>query len=291
LEERRRRLKQHLVVEQQLHIISQAVVRGQQGKEAALMLIEQAIPCVMHLENRVGEKIITVLLSMAAEQFQRRRNVKSLGRFAANVHHIVNTKILGTVVRPKQWKVPLNEAGDSVNKVSFSNKKTRLFIDNISHLVDWIFSSPEDAELRDIWRKLLSDYRDALLILRQPQEYTDNDIEEFQSKIDDFFTAYVETSGASKEGITNYIHMLGSGHVAYYMKRHRNLYKFSQQGWESLNEKFKLIFFNHSQRGGNYGANVTETERYYLKSIFMAFQREILWLSGFAEKHFNARHN
>jgi hypothetical protein len=78
----------------------------------------------MHLENRVGEKIITVLLSMAAEQFQRRRNVKSLGRFAANVQHIVNTKILGTVVRLKQWKVPLNEAGDSVNKVSFSNKKT-----------------------------------------------------------------------------------------------------------------------------------------------------------------------
>jgi hypothetical protein len=49
------RLKQHLVVEQQLHIISQAVLRGQLGKEAALMLIEQAIPCVMHLENRVGE--------------------------------------------------------------------------------------------------------------------------------------------------------------------------------------------------------------------------------------------
>lgn len=255
------------------------------------MLIEQAIPCVMHLENRVGEKLITVLLAMAAEKFQRQRGVKNLGRFAVNIQHIVNTRILGTAAHPKQWKVPMNEAGDAINKVSFSNKKTRLFIDNIFHLVDYIFSSPEDVEPRDIWRKMLQDYRDALLILRQPQEYTDNDIETFQSKIDDFFTAYVETSGASKEGITNYIHMLGSSHVAYYMKRHRNLYKFSQQGWESLNEKFKLIFFNHSQRGGNYGANVTENERYYLKTIFMAFQREILWISGFAENHFNAKHN
>jgi hypothetical protein len=69
---------------------------------------------------------------------------------------------------------------------------------------------------------------------------------------------YVELSGAGKEGITNYIHMLGRGHISYFMKQHRNLYKFSQQGWEGLNEKFKLIFFNHSQRGGNYGNDVAE---------------------------------
>jgi hypothetical protein len=137
----------------------------------------------MHLENRVGEKLITVLLAMAAEQFQRQRGVKTLGQFAVNIQHTVNTRILGTAARPKQWKVPLNEAGDAINKVSFSNKKTRLFIDNIFHLVDYIFSSPEDAELRDIWRKMLQDYRDALLILQQLQEYTDNDIETFQSKI------------------------------------------------------------------------------------------------------------
>jgi hypothetical protein len=37
------------------------------------------------------------------------------------------------------------------------------------------------------------------------------------------------------------------------MRAHRNLYKFSQQGWESLNEKVKLSFFNHTQRGGNFG--------------------------------------
>jgi hypothetical protein len=55
--------------------------------------------------------------------------------------------------------------------------------------------------------------------------------QKFQSKIDNLFTGYMEESGAGKEGITNYIHMLGSSHVSYYMKEHRNLYKFSQQGW------------------------------------------------------------
>lgn len=150
LEDRRFRLKKYLVVEQMLKIISQAILRGAEGK-AALMLIMQAIPCIMHLENRVGEKLITVLLSMGAERFQKQRGSRSLTRFVTNIQHIVNTRILGTEARPKQWRVPLNEKGDSVNKVSLSNKKTRLFIDNISCLVDYIFSAPEDAELREVW--------------------------------------------------------------------------------------------------------------------------------------------
>jgi hypothetical protein len=286
LEERQNRLKQYLKLEEKLQMIAQAISRGAEGKEAALILIMQAIPCIMHLENRVGEKLITVLLSMGAERFHRERGIRSLSRFSSTISRIVNTKILGTLLRPKQWKVPVNEAGDAVTKVSLSNKKTRLFVDNIDSLIDQIFSSPADTELKQIWKQMLQDYRDALTILRQPQEYTDDDIAVFQDKIDSFFTAYVERSGAGKEGITNYLHMLGSGHISFFMKKHRNLYKFSQQGWESLNEKFKLIFFNHSQRGGNYGSHSSENDRHYLKTIFMAFQREILWTSGMGEEYF-----
>jgi hypothetical protein len=176
--------------------------------------------------------------------------------------------------------------GDAVTKVSFSNKKTRLFIDNITHLIDYIFSSDGDIESKRIWHKMIKDYGDAMQILRKRIEYSEDDIKTFQQKIDDFFTAYVEASGAGKEGVTNYIHMLGSGHISYYMKTHGNLYKYSQQGWESLNEKFKLSFFNHTQHGGNFGSEVAENEKSYLKSIFMFFQREILWLSGLAEQHF-----
>jgi hypothetical protein len=285
-EDRRDRLKSVLKVEQQLDLIMQALARGVEGKDAALMLISQAIPCIMHLENRVGEKLITVLLAMAADRFQKRVKSRNLStRFANNIQHIVNTRILGTVTRPKQWKLPLSLTNDGVGKVSLSNAKTRLFMDNISELVDYTFSSPEDAELKQIWDKMLQDYNEAMKILRKRSEYTDEDIKTFQLKIDSFFTAYVELSGAGKEGVTNYIHMLGSAHLMYYMKVHRNLYKYSQQGWESLNAKVKLSFFNHTQRGGNYGAGVEESERSYLRSIFMYFQREILWISGLAEQH------
>jgi hypothetical protein len=55
------------------------------------MLICQAIPCIMHLKNRVGEKIISMLLARATEKFHQTGNVRTLTRFASNVQSIVDT--------------------------------------------------------------------------------------------------------------------------------------------------------------------------------------------------------
>jgi hypothetical protein len=64
LEERCSRLKQFLMFEEKLQMIIQAISRGQEEKEGAMILIMQAIPCIMHLENHVGEKLITILLAI-----------------------------------------------------------------------------------------------------------------------------------------------------------------------------------------------------------------------------------
>jgi len=121
-------------------------------------------------------------------------------------------------------------------------------------------------------------------LVRKRGEYTDEEIERFQDHIDVFFVEYMKETGV--EGVTNYIHMLGSGHVKYYMAVQCNLYKYSQQGWESLNAKFKQVFFSHTQRGGNEGRNAEETQRSYLHSVIKAFQRELLWISGDAKAYF-----
>jgi hypothetical protein len=58
-----------------------------------------------------------------------------------------------------------------------------------------------------------------------------------------------------------------------------------------LHEKFKLTFFNNTQHGGNFSKNLDEAERSYLKSIFRAFQHELLWVSGLAEDYFLPKDN
>jgi len=94
-------------------------------------------------------KLIPVLLAMGPEGFHQERGVRSRKQFARNVNHIVHIKILGTVSHSKQWKVPINDSGDSVVKVSLSNKKTRTFIDNLDFL-EHIFSSPANQEHKRI---------------------------------------------------------------------------------------------------------------------------------------------
>jgi len=53
----------------------------------------------------------------------------------------VNIRILGCATTPKQWKVALSKKGDSITKVLISNKKTRLFVDHISELINFVFNS------------------------------------------------------------------------------------------------------------------------------------------------------
>jgi hypothetical protein len=48
---------------------------------------------------------------------------------------------------------------------------------------------------------------------------TDEEQEAFQELIDDFFEIWVDLF--STEGITNYIHLLGSGHILYEQHMHR----------------------------------------------------------------------
>ncbi|MFN9983176.1 MAG: hypothetical protein ACK53Y_24830, partial [bacterium] len=74
-------------------LIREAILRTEEGKEAALMLIKQAIVCIMHLEDRVGEKLITILLSIGANKFQRENATESLARYVEEMENIVQTRI------------------------------------------------------------------------------------------------------------------------------------------------------------------------------------------------------
>ncbi len=114
ISERRSRLLPHLMMEQRLARIQDAISRTHEGKEAALILIKQAIICIMHMENRVGEKLITVLIALGAARFQRDRSVTSLDRYVERIQHLVQRRILGTRIRPKQWKFPLKNDGKEV---------------------------------------------------------------------------------------------------------------------------------------------------------------------------------
>ncbi len=115
-----------------------------------------------------------------------------------------------------------------MGKVSLSSKETRQFIRNFHLLIDEIFNESEDIWQRDCWRDMIAEYSMAIEILQKHSEYTGDDISPFQYLDDSFFEKYVNETGC--EGINNYLHMMASGHIKYFMETHQNLYKYSQQG-------------------------------------------------------------
>ena len=83
--------------------------------------------------------------------------------------------------------------------------------------------------------------------------------------------------------MTNYIHLLGSGHISEYLYRHRNLYRHLQQGWEAFNKLLKSFFFCRTGCGGGHGGTQSK-----LKPIARWLQRRLLWLCGLSKVELDA---
>ena len=99
--------------------------------------------------------------------------------------------------------------------------------------------------------------------------------------MDDFYQSWIKLS-LGKRGVTNYIHLLGSGHISELLFKWRNLYAHSQQGWEALNSLVKSVYFRRSNRGGGRGLKSK------LYAVARWSQRRMLWASGYTFKYMEA---
>jgi hypothetical protein len=242
LQEMRHRLKLASLHELRVHTLL-AEVNHSEGVRAALVLVMQAVPCILHCENRVSIKILTMLLiegfsnAQAGTILREYSNSKKnrCNRYVDMVQHIMNTQLLGDEFDPVQWECPVQDDGQMVGAITIDNNRARKIVANIEPLVDISFSNDErKANFLYCCQK----YNSATLIMRSKEEYTDEEIIQFQSNIDDFFQVWV--SLFSSAGCTNYIHFLASGHIAEYMFRWQNLHRFSQQGWKNFNSLLKV---------------------------------------------------
>ena len=111
--------------------------------EACLILILHKIPCILHCENSVGIKLLTMLLiegfSNAQHggifsQFQSKAD--HIQAFAERVQYIFSTSILGDDDGPAQWCLPMNGDGKNVGIICLDNNRIRKVIGNFELLVD-----------------------------------------------------------------------------------------------------------------------------------------------------------
>jgi hypothetical protein len=259
--------------------------------ENALFLVLQSIPCILHCENRVNLKILMLILCKGLSDAKKGKilsTFKGEGRridqFLLAVQDIVNKQILGTVLSPSQWKVPTNEPTSKlethVATITMVNDKLVKVINFLEPLIR--FCVPPDLDENNIdrratWLRSMPYNRSAMTKLKSHDDFSDKDIEAFQSDIDTWFQDYIRLHG--KNGITNYIHMLSARYFSDYLFEWRNLYWHSQQGWEALNNLMKSFWFRQTGRGG--ATNRGNGKKSKLNAMAKWLQRRMMWVGGY----------
>lgn len=233
---------------------------AQEGHEAseyagAMIMVRQAVPCILHLENRCGEKIIKMLLMDSIQLTTKldKEEVELINR----VEHIVNTRILGQPHRPSNWKVPVSKNDKSkrvVNDITMPNQHVRKFMKELHRLTEVLFDLDDEEQMarKEAWDNCRNLWMDVMELARKREDFTDLEIYNLQEKGDKFMEAWLDLLPGDM-GMTNYFHIIAAGHLTYYLKEWRNLYRYSQQGWEGMNSVVKSFLHKRSQKGGHGG--------------------------------------
>jgi hypothetical protein len=124
-----------------------------------------------------------------------------------------------------------------------------------------------DEDRKEQWKELMDNWWQLMETARQRDDFLDKEIVAFGIQCDDCFELWVNLTGM--EEMKNYIHMIGGGHMTYYLRELRNLYRYSQQGWEALDSLLKNIYFRRMQRGGHKGEGKLKNSR--LVTIALSF--------------------
>ena len=251
---RQHRLRDSMVMEWTHRKLSKSLEHGKKTKENAMLLLINAVPCILHLENRTGGlKILTMLLMEGCANVHKglifTDNEASLSErlkaFLDSIEGFCNTEVFGSDDNPAQWQCPFDGNDKQIGTICLDNNRMRALVDELRALIDICIV---DNDRKEKWKQFVGFHSKSLEILRSKDDLSNNEIAEFQRNADSAFQIWVSLHGI--EGITNYFHMLGSGHIGDYLFHWRNLYKHSQQGWEAFNALLKVFYFRRTGRGG-----------------------------------------
>jgi hypothetical protein len=142
LETRRERLRVALKDEATIARLSKEMAHGE-VKEGAYFLLMNTLPCVLHMENRNGIKILSMLLIKGLSNAKKRllfidvnAEVTRVSRFVSEMENLINMSILGTCEDPCQWICPFDPKKKEFGPITMDNVRTRRIIDALDIIVD-----------------------------------------------------------------------------------------------------------------------------------------------------------
>lgn len=248
----------------------------------AMILVCQAVPCILHLENRCGEKILKALLVEVIQMSGR--TTQQENDLVEKIELLANTKILGNQWQPSNWRIPMGKTGDKssmvVQDLTMPNVHVRKFMEQLHEVTSVCFDVSKENEnaRKHEWDQCRTLWMIVVEMARKKEDFSDEEIDEFQLHCDKFTEAWLRLHKGGNAGMTNYFHVVAAGHLTYYLRRWRNLYRYSQQGWEGMNSVVKTVLHKRTQKGGHGGKSGEKNSK--VEPIARWMLRRLFFLSG-----------
>jgi hypothetical protein len=262
LSERQKRLLEAMKEEKMVRLLQEAIAHGHRGRATALFTTLNNPPCILHMHNRIALKKLTVILKNGLSNALAGRldgklfstgqlatlhesTKKRFDAFVKKVENLFNTEVWGTPFAPTHWNLPVDDREKKILTLCLDNERCKTAIDSFDRIIDFLLV-PDNQPAA--YKECVHTFRSVMVKVRQKTPFSDEDIASFQRTTDEWYQMWMTLEG--REGCTNYTHLLGAGHVADMLFHHRNLYVFSNQGWEALNMLVKQVYFRRTARGG-----------------------------------------
>ena len=249
------------------------------SSDQSYLLLAECPPCILHMEMRTVLKFLQILLDDGLrEAILDKETVET---YLQKVNLVFNEQIFGTKERPYTFKATYDSSKKLIDEITLDGLRCRILIYNFQPLIE---TCVKKDERRNKWLFIVEHYIKSFKLLRKKEDLTPEEIKEFQYHVDLYFQMYMEMT--QRKGITNYFHMLGSGHVADYLIRCGNLYIHSQQGWEAFNSFLKVFYFRRTSRGGGRGSQHNR-----IRQLARWSARRVIWNSGLSYDEILAMYN
>ncbi len=147
-----------------------------------------------------------------------------------SMQDVIQTEVLGTTESPSRWKIRWSKTNDGIqiDNIQVQNQVARKLLQKVDRIIE---RAVLDDTVRSTLIVSLQHYVQAMELSLLHCVLDDDEKELFQDHIDDFFELWIQIFGV--HGMSNYIHLFGSGHARYFLKKYDCLYVYSQQGYTS----------------------------------------------------------
>jgi hypothetical protein len=233
--------------------------------------VEDAVPCILHMHKRIIEKVMTLIFIIALDEASS-TNKSTRAKKVADMEHHINTIAFGTEDKPGRYCIPYDKQKSEILDVSFNDEWAQRLEKKFEVLIPLMLKKPSSRS--DSWLVLTGDLVHILNVLKRKDDFTDREISILQDDIDLWAENWVAMNG--KEGCTNYTHLL-TCHATYFLRRWRNLYRYSNQGWEYQNKRIRNRYHHHTTRGGSTGTKGGRSSK--IKPIGLWFLRIMYWMA------------